>query len=116
MHLAGVVGEVVLAVLLAHDAFVVLRREDDGVNAVRRAVAVVLDGDLALGVGAEESQLAAAAQVGVLLDEAVGEVDGQRHQRVRFLAREAEHHALIAGAADVHARPRCCATGRESCR
>src|SRR5689334_8111384 len=47
--LAGVVGEVVLAALLDHDAFVVLRREDHGMNAVGGAVGQVFDRHLALG-------------------------------------------------------------------
>ena len=64
---------------------------------------VVFDRDLALGVGADEGQLAALRSVGVVLDQAMGQIDRQRHERMRFLAGEAEHHALIAGAADVHA-------------
>src|SRR5262249_49938892 len=61
------------------------------------------DGDLALGVGPDEGQLAAFAHAGVVLDQAVGQVDGQGHQGVGFLAGEAEHHALVAGPAGVHA-------------
>ena len=52
------------------------------------------------------------AQVGVVLDQAVGQVDRQRHQRVRLVAGEAEHHALVAGPAGVHAHARCAATAR----
>jgi len=43
------------------------------------------------------------AHLGVVLHQAVRQVDRQRHQGVGFLAREAEHHALVAGAAGVHA-------------
>ena len=72
-------------------------------NAVRRAVAVVFDRDLTLGVGAKEFQLAAFAHLGVLLDQPMGETNRQRHQRSRFVAGEAEHHPLVAGPAQVHA-------------
>ena len=41
--------------------------------------------------------------LGVVLDQAMGQVDRQRHQRVRLVAGEAEHHALVAGAAGIHA-------------
>src|SRR5262249_49377556 len=61
------------------------------------------DGDLALGVGPDERQLAGVAQPGVILDQAVGQVDRQRHQGVGFVAGEAEHHALVAGAAGIDA-------------
>src|SRR5207247_590664 len=64
--LAGLVAEVVAVALAGHDALVVLRREDDGVDAVRGAVGVVLDGDLALGVGPGPGQGAALAQAGVV--------------------------------------------------
>ena len=52
------------------------------------------------------------AQLGVVLDQAVGQVDRQRHQRAGLVAGEAEHHALVAGAAGVHAHGDVAATGR----
>jgi len=81
----------------------VLRRDDDGVDAVRGSVGVVLDGDLALGVGPHERKLARAAHRRVPLHQPVRKINGQRHQRLGLVAGEAEHHALVARPADVHA-------------
>ena len=72
-------------------------------NAVRRAVGVVLDRDLTLGVRPNELQDAGASHLSVVLDEAVRQVDGERHEAAGFVAGEAEHHALIAGAAGIDA-------------
>ena len=65
-----------------------------------------------LASGRSELQLAGLAQLGVVLDQAVRQVDRQRHQRLGLVAGEAEHHALVAGAADVHAHGDVAATGR----
>src|SRR5262249_5791108 len=46
---AGIVGEIFLIAFLDDRAIVVLGGEDDGVNAMRRAVSVIFDRDLALG-------------------------------------------------------------------
>jgi hypothetical protein len=44
-----------------------------------------------------------AADVGLLLDELVGELDGQGHELGGIAAGEAEHHALVARALAVDA-------------
>ena len=61
-------------------------------------VGVVLDRDLALAVGPEERQRAVAAHLGQAARDAVRERDRQRHQLIRLVGREAEHHSLVAGA------------------
>ena len=43
------------------------------------------------------------------------EHDRHRHQLVGLVGRVAEHHALVAGAAGVHAHARCRATAGRSC-
>ena len=88
-----------------------LRRDDDGVDALRRAVGGILHGDLALAVRAEPRQLAALAAGRQGLGQVVCVGDRGRHQLARLMAGEAEHHALIAradlvlvviGAVDAH--------------
>ncbi len=83
--------------LLERDLIGVLRRDDDGVDALDGfAVVGVLDRDLALGVGAQvRHRLAAFSDGGQLLDEPVREVQAERHQFVGFARGVAEHHALI---------------------
>jgi hypothetical protein len=83
--------------LLFVPAFVVLGREHNRVDADRLA-AVVLDGDLALGVGAQALDHLLAADRSMVLDETVGKLNRQRHQLRGFAAGEAKHHALIARA------------------
>ena len=68
-----------------------------------RHVAHVFHADLALAVGAEEIQSALAAHLRKPPHQLVRHHDGQRHQLGRFVAGEAEHHALVAGAAGIHA-------------
>ncbi len=80
----------------------VLRGDDDGVDADGTA-AVVLDGHLRLAVGPEVIELTAAARLGQAAHELVREHDRQRHQLGRLGAGVAEHQALVAGAARVHA-------------
>src|SRR5262249_25254068 len=100
---AGAVREISLITLLTRHALVVLRREDDSVDAIRRAVGIVLDGHLAFGVRADELQLAGPPQLRVILDQPVRAVDGQWHQRFRPAAAEADHPPWVAGPAKVHA-------------
>ena len=75
----------------------VLAGDDDGVEA-DRAVAVVLDGDLGLAVGAQVGHGAVLAHRGELLGEPVRQPDRQRHQLGGVVAGVAEHQALVAGA------------------
>ena len=58
---------------------------------------VIGDADLALGVGPQVGNRAASANLGMSSHEPMRQLDRQRHQRRRFLAREAEHHALVPG-------------------
>ena len=83
--------------LLLVDLGRVLGRDDDGVDARRHAEAV-LDGHLALAVGAQPRQRAVLADLGQAPGQAVRQRDGQRHQLGRLVAGVAEHHALVAGA------------------
>ncbi len=75
--LARLVGEILLAALFRHHAIIVLRRQYHGVNAVRRAVGFIFDGDLALGVGPQPLDFALFPQLGVILHEAVGQINRQ---------------------------------------
>ena len=76
--------------------------EHHGVDAHRRVVLVVLDGDLGLAVGAQVGHRAVLAHLGELLREALRDHDRQRHQHVGVVAGVAEHQALVAGATLVH--------------
>ena len=84
--------------LVRVDVGIVLRADEDGVHASGAAVAVVLDGDLALAVGAQERQRPVAADRGQSPRDAVGEQDRHRHEGVRLVGGIAEHHPLVAGA------------------
>ena len=75
----------------------VLRRQHDGIDAVRLAVDVA-HRHLRLGVGTQERQAAVLAQLRLAFHEAVGVVDRRGHQLGRFVAGVAEHEALVAGA------------------
>ena len=75
----------------------VLRGDDDGVQA-DGLVAVVLDGDLGLAVGAQVRDGPVLADLGQAAGEPVRQVDRQRHQLGRLVAGVAEHQALVAGA------------------
>ena len=104
-RLDDVLDDLGLQLLLAGRAVprgVMLRGEDDGVDPLRRE-AVVLDGDLALGVRAQALDDALLAHVRLALHELVRERDGERHELRRLAAGEAEHHALVARALAVDA-------------
>jgi hypothetical protein len=81
----------------------VLAGDDDGVDARRLSVFVVLNGDLAFAVGAQVGQLAVLAHQAQLAGQLVRERDRRGHQLRRFVAGVAEHHTLVAGAACVDA-------------
>ena len=83
--------------LLAVPLRAMLRREHNRVD-LGCVEAVVFDGDLALRVRTDAGDDPLAADLSLALDEAVRQVDRQRHETVGLLAGEAEHHALIAGA------------------
>ena len=78
---------------------VVLCAHHNGVDAHGLAVVSVLDGHLALGVGAQVGHLAVllAAYGGEFAQQHVAELQRQRHVVVGVAAGVAEHHALITG-------------------
>ena len=80
----------------------VLRGNHHGVDTLGRAVDI-LHAHLALAIRTQEIQNARAPHLGKLPDQFVGQHDGQRHQFVGLVAGIAEHHALVAGAARIHA-------------
>ena len=61
-------------------------------------VALIAEGDLALGVGPQPGQHAALAHLGLPLHQPMGVGDGGGHQHVGFVAGVAEHQALVASA------------------
>ena len=69
-------------------------------DAVRRVVVVVFDGELALGVGPQvrHRRRNLAADAGQFDEGHVGQRERQRHEFGRLVAGIAEHHALVAGA------------------
>ncbi len=88
---------VMLVGFLIQDRFIVLSGDDHGVNAHRPFV-FVFDGDLAFAIGPKPGELSLEAQFREALDDAMGQVDRQRHQLGGFVAGVAEHQALVAGA------------------
>ena len=81
-------------------------REISTVSTAHRAAVLVLDRDLALAVGAQVGNDARLADVGEAPRQPVRHGDRQRHQLLGLTAREAEHHALVAGAEVVERRRR----------
>ena len=78
---------------------VMLRADDDGVDAQGLPAFVIFHRHLRLGVGAEVLHVATFfADGGQLLQQHVRQVDGEGHVVLGLLAGEAEHHALVAGA------------------
>ena len=80
------------------DAVGMLGGNDDGIDALHAAVLAVLHRDLTLAVRAQPVELAGLANGRQLHGKLLGIGDGSRHQLGRFVAGEAEHHALIARA------------------
>jgi len=92
----------VLADPIQADILRVLRREDDGIDALRAPVDI-FDGDLRLAVRAQVGERLVFAYPGELTGQQVGELDRHRHQLGRFIAGKPEHHPLIAGPTGVDA-------------
>ncbi len=78
------------------------RGDDHGIQPHGLAVHV-LHADLGLAVGAQVVQQPGAADFAQLGHQLVGQHDGQRHQLGGLVAGVAEHQALVARAAGVHA-------------
>ena len=75
---------------------IVLGRNHDGVDADRLVVVVVLDGHLALGVRAEVLHFfACLTDSGQFLQDAVAQIEGQRHVVFGFVGGVTKHHSLI---------------------
>jgi len=76
---------------------VVLGGYDDRVDTLRDALIAILDGHLALGVGAQIGHLLALlTDVGQGAHDQVGQVEGDGHIVLRLIGGIAEHHALVA--------------------
>jgi hypothetical protein len=82
-------------------ALAVLGGDEDLLDLDRLAVEVA-DGDLGLAVGTQVRDDLRATHVGQALGELVRHRDRQRHELGRLARGVAEHHALVAGARDVH--------------
>src|SRR6516225_6603485 len=80
-----------------------LRRDDHGVHTPRLVVGPVFHGHLRFAVRAQIRKRPVLADFGKALGKLVGEVDGGGHVILGFVGGVAEHHALIAGAARIHA-------------
>ena len=79
--------------------FVVLGRDDDGLDALGFAIVGIFDSYLALGIGAQIKHLfPLLSDAGEFLQEDMRQGDGQRHQLGSLVAGIAEHHALVARA------------------
>ena len=77
---------------------VVLGRHHDGIDTLGNTIVAVLDGHLALGVGAQIGHdLAFLADVGEGAHEQMGEVERYGHVVFGFVGGITEHHALVAG-------------------
>ena len=61
-------------------------------------VVFVVEADLHFAVRPQIRNHARLAHLSQLLSQAVGQLDGQRHQRIGLRAGKTEHHALVAGA------------------
>src|SRR6266699_296725 len=78
--------------LSLHDALPIYRFDP-----VRRPV-LVLDGDLRLSIRAQEGKRSILTGLREAARQPMRERDGQRHELGRLATREADHHALVAGA------------------
>src|SRR5262249_32336006 len=87
--------------IVIRNRFTVLCRNHDGVHAGRTAFSV-FNRDLRFAVGPEKVNFFGFADFGELVGELVGKLDWHGHQLGGFIARKAEHQALVAGATGVH--------------
>jgi hypothetical protein len=97
------VPEDVSAELFGGDGLGMLGGNHDGIDADGLVVLVVLDCDLGFAVGAKPGELAGLADFSEPAGELVGQRDGGGHQLGGLVGGIAEHHALVAGAAGIHA-------------
>ena len=82
------------------DKLVMLGAHHDGVDTHRTVCGtVVLNRHLTLGIGTQvRHQAAVATYLSQLVHQAVGQLEGERHERRCLIARITEHHALVASA------------------
>ena len=80
-----------------------LRRDHHRIHAHRLVVRVILHRYLALAVGPQVRHQSILADLGQPMRQLVRQRDRRRHQLFRLVRRIAEHHALVAGAAGIHA-------------
>ena len=74
-----------------------LRRKNDRIDPGWLPI-LVEHGDLALGIWAEMGDRSSVADLRMAGNKPVAQVDGQRHQCIRFIAGVAEHEPLVTGA------------------
>lgn len=75
-----------------------LRTEDNGANAAGLPFVTIFNSHLAFRIGAKPRNLAALPDLLKLPHDSMGEHNRGWHQLRRFIASEAEHHALVASA------------------
>ena len=92
---AGFVGKILLSIPADNHAVIMLRGQNDRVNSVGGAICVVLNRNLALRVRSYKGELLVTPHGGMVFDQAVRQVNGQRHQAAGFIAGKTEHHPLI---------------------
>ncbi len=78
------------------DLWVMLGRENDGIDTAGLAFGVIAEGNLALGIRAQPRQQAIFTQFGLTLDQPMRVVDRRGHKRVGFVSCVAKHQALVA--------------------
>ena len=85
---------------------IVLRRHHDGLHPQGRVIIGVLNRDLALAVRTQIAHLVALpAQLGEHLEQAMAQIERQRHVVVRLPAGVTEHHPLVTGPLFLGSRP-----------
>ena len=88
----------VLADLLEGHLGAVLGGKHNGIDPHRLPIFIIFDRDLAFAIRPEVVEHAVLAHLGQTLGQLMRQRDGQRHQLGCFIARVAEHHALVARA------------------
>ena len=80
-------------------AFIVLRREHDGIYTNGMILFVIFNGDLRLAIRTQIGHLLTfLADTGERIHQGVRQIQRQRHVVIRLVRRIAEHHSLITGA------------------
>ena len=86
-----------LRIIFRLDKVIMLRRNNDCIDANRSSVVIIFDSNLAFGIGAEVSHhLSFTTNVGQHLQNAVCQIKRKRHIVFRFIGSVAKHHTLVA--------------------